>query len=192
MEISIRPAEVNDIPKLAEFILGGGPGVIEWLYKDALPDRPINIIVEHLLTRFGSAMDFTNWWIADIAGQPVGGVHLALGRAFSESPVDLLVPEERRAVVAPVGRLRTPDAMHIMMIYVDPENRSAGVGNAMLSKAERLATHAGTDIMSLNVRGDNPRAIELYERLGYKDKTRADVSIPTVYTGPVYHMTKHI
>ena len=69
MEISIRLAKVNDIPKLAEFFLGGDTGVIEWLYRDALPDRPINIIVEHLFSRFGSAMDFTNWWIADIAGQ---------------------------------------------------------------------------------------------------------------------------
>ena len=192
MEISIRPAKVNDIPKLAEFFLGGDTGVIEWLYRDALPDRPINIIVEHLFSRFGSAMDFTNWRIADIDGQPVGGVHLALGRAFSESPTDLLVPAERRAIAAPVRQLRTPDAMHIMMICVDPDYRSEGVGKAMLSEAERLATHAGTDLMSLNVRGDNLRAIELYTRLGYTEKMRADVSIPTVYTGPVYHMTKQI
>jgi ribosomal protein S18 acetylase RimI-like enzyme len=192
MESVFRPARVYDIPKLAQFILDGSTGALEWLYKDALPDRPVNIIVEHLLTRFGSAMDFTNWWVAEVAEKPVGGLHIALGRAFSEGPADLLIPEERRAVVAPVGRLRTPDAMHIMMICVEPDYRSKGIGKALLSQAERLAAEAGTNLISLNVRGDNPRAIDLYRSIGFTEVMRADVSIPNHYTGPIYHMTKQL
>jgi ribosomal protein S18 acetylase RimI-like enzyme len=192
MAISIRPAMLCDVPKLAEYNLTSSEGVIEWLYKGVLPDRPTNIIVEHLYTRFGSAMDFTNCWITDDDGQPIGGMHIALGNAFSKDPADLMVPEDRRAIVAPVGRLRTPEAMHIAMIYVDPNCRSLGVGKAMMLKAESLATRAGTNLMSLNVRGDNLRAIELYSRLGYTEKTSAEVSIPTVYTGRVIHMMKQI
>jgi ribosomal protein S18 acetylase RimI-like enzyme len=59
-------------------------------------------------------------------------------------------------------------------------------------EAESLATRAGTNLTSLNVRDDNPRAIELYSRLGYVEKISAHVAIPTVYTGRVVHMTKQI
>ena len=60
MAISIRPAILRDVPKLAEYFLASTGGGIEWLYKGVLPDRPTNIIVEHLFTRFGSAWVFTN------------------------------------------------------------------------------------------------------------------------------------
>jgi ribosomal protein S18 acetylase RimI-like enzyme len=192
LAISIRPALLRDVPKLAEYLLASTGGGIEWLYKGVLPDRPTNIIVEHLFTRFGSAWAFTNCWMAQDGGQVIGGMHAALGSAFSASPADLMVPEDRGVLAAPFARLRTPEAMHIMMICVDQEYRSQGVGKTMMLEAESLATRAGTNLTSLNVRGDNPRAIELYSRLGYVEKISANVAIPTVYTGRVVHMTKQI
>ena len=192
MAISIRPAVLCDIPKLAEYLMKSSGGVVEWLHKGVLPDRPTNIIVEHLFTRFGCAMAFTNCWMAEDDGQVVGGIHLALGSALSAAPANLLVPEDRGAIAAPFSRLRTPEAMHILMICVDQEYRSQGVGKKMMVEAESVAARAGTDLVSLNVRGDNPRAIDLYSRLGYVEKISANVAIPTVYTGRVVHMTKQI
>ena len=192
MAISIRPAVLCDIPKLAECFLTSSGGAIEWLYKGVLPDRPTNIIVEHLFTRFGSAMAFTNCWMAEDDGQVIGGMHTALGSAFSASPADLMVPEDRGALAAPFARLRTPEAMHILSICIDQEYRSQGVGKTMMPEAESVAARAGTNLVSLNVRGDNPRAIELYSRLGYVEKISVNVAIPTVYTGRVVHMTKQI
>jgi ribosomal protein S18 acetylase RimI-like enzyme len=82
--------------------------------------------------------------------------------------------------------------MHIFSICIDLENRGRSAGGKMMAEAESVATHAGTNLVSLNVRGDNPRAIELYSRLGYVEKNSANVDIPTVYTGSVVHMTKQI
>jgi GNAT superfamily N-acetyltransferase len=192
MGISIRPAVLCDVPKLAEYLMMSSGGVVEWLHKGVLPDGPTNIIVEHLFTRFGCAFAFTNCWMAEDDGQVVGGIHLALGSAFSAAPANLLVPGDRGAIVAPFGRLRTPEAMHIFSICVDLENRSRGAGAKMMGEAESAAARAGTDLVSLNVRGDNPRAIELYSRLGYVEKISVNVAIPTVYTGRVVHMTKQI
>ena len=130
--------------------------------------------------------------MAEDGGQVIGGMHAALGSAFSSSPADLMVPEDRGALVAPFSRLRTPEAMHILMICVDQEYRSRGIGKTMMLEAESLAIRAGTKLTSLNVRRDNPRAIELYARLGYVEKIIVNVAIPTVYTGRVVHMTKQI
>ena len=188
----IRPAELYDIPKLAEYYLTSSGGAIEWLYKDVLPNRPTNIIVEHLFTRFGSAMAFTNCWMAEDNGEVIGGMHVVLGSRLSADPVDLMVPKARGALAAPVGRLRTLEAMHILSICVDSEYRGQGVGETMMLEVEKLATCAGTNLTSLNVRDDNPRAIELYSRLGYAEKFSAQVSIPTVYIGRIVHMTKQI
>jgi ribosomal protein S18 acetylase RimI-like enzyme len=49
-----------------------------------------------------------------------------------------MVPEDRRAIVAPFGRLRTPEAIHIMSIYIDPDYRGQGVGKTMMLEAELL------------------------------------------------------
>ena len=192
MAISIRPAVLWDVPKLAEYFLTSTGGVVEWLYKGVLPDRPTNIIVEHLFTRFGSAWAFTNCWMAEDDGQVIGGMHAALGSAFSAGPTDLMVPEDRAALVEPFGRLRTPEAMHIISICVDSRCRGQGVGKTLMLEVESLAARAGTNLTSLNVRCDNPRAIDLYTRLGYAEAISVDVSIPTVYTGRIVHMTKQI
>ena len=192
MAILIRPATLSDIPKLAKYLMESSGGVVEWLHKGVLPDRPTNIIVEHLFTRFGCAMDFTNCRMAEDDGQVVGGIHLALGSALSAAPANLLVPGDRGALDAPFGHLRTPEAMHIMMICVDQDYRSQGAGKRLMLEAESVATGVGTNLVSLNVRVDNPRAIELYSRLGYVEKISVNVALPTVYTGRVIHMTKQI
>jgi len=82
--------------------------------------------------------------------------------------------------------------MHVMLLYVDPERRSDGIGSVLMSEAETLAVRARTERMSLNVRGDNTRAIALYSRLGYTETMRAEIEMPSVYSGPLLHMTKQI
>ena len=188
MDTVIRPASVRDIPTLALFFMS--EGVVEWLYRGAIPDRPTNVIVEHLFTRFGTPMAFTNCHVADAKGRVLGGVHIALGRDLAEAPADLLVPEERRPAVAPFGRLRTPDAMHVLSVNVEPQSRGRGIGKMLLTEAETRAKLAGVRKMSLNVREDNIGAMRLYTRLGYREAMRESVVIPNVFDGAILHMIR--
>ncbi|SDX13916.1 ribosomal protein S18-alanine N-acetyltransferase [Marinobacter mobilis] len=56
----------------------------------------------------------------------------------------------------------------IYSIGVHPDARGHGVGESLLHEAEALARQDGRIVMRLEVRKDNPAAIRLYQRLGYR------------------------
>lgn len=53
-------------------------------------------------------------------------------------------------------------------IAVAPHARGAGLGEALVAAAERIARAHGSDGIRLEVRTDNASARRLYERLGYR------------------------
>jgi len=55
-----------------------------------------------------------------------------------------------------------------------PDARGLGVGARLLAAAEAQARHRGCLAMRLEVRADNPAAIRLYERQGYRRLGRLD------------------
>lgn len=60
------------------------------------------------------------------------------------------------------------DEFHIGSIALLPESRGLGIGKLLLEKAEALAKEQSFTKISLTVREDNPKARQLYERVGYQ------------------------
>ncbi|CAN5302745.1 GNAT family acetyltransferase [soil metagenome] len=52
-------------------------------------------------------------------------------------------------------------------LAVDPSERGAGHGRAIMSEVERLLTERGCPKLNLQVRSDNEQALEFYRALGY-------------------------
>ncbi|WP_254278854.1 GNAT family N-acetyltransferase [Haloarcula marina] len=52
-------------------------------------------------------------------------------------------------------------------IFVEPAYRDAGIGGALLRRAERALTDAGADVVSLEVMADNDAARRFYADHGY-------------------------
>ncbi|WP_033309685.1 GNAT family N-acetyltransferase [Streptomyces iakyrus] len=70
---------------------------------------------------------------------------------------------------APEVRAARPGCPEINGLFVWPAPlRSRGIGTALVHTAERLAGERGIDAMGLGVGDGNPRAAELYARLGYR------------------------
>lgn len=61
-------------------------------------------------------------------------------------------------------------------IYVVPEQRGRGVGRGLLAAIERTAREAGAGAVHLQVRPDNPRAHDLYRRVGFEPSPRIFLS----------------
>lgn len=64
-----------------------------------------------------------------------------------------------------ISDARIPLLRHL---FVDPDRRGGGVGTALLQAAEREAGVRGFPRITLIVGVDNPRARQLYLRLGYE------------------------
>lgn len=61
-----------------------------------------------------------------------------------------------------------PGDLYLDGIVVDPSLRGQGIGSALMAAFEHLARENGFTSVSLEVIDTNPRALSLYERLGYR------------------------
>ena len=57
---------------------------------------------------------------------------------------------------------------HVKDIAVAPEHQGAGLGSRLLERALSVLANRGFDLVRLEVREGNERAIDLYERFGFR------------------------
>ena len=81
------------------------------------------------------------------------------------------------AVDAETGRLvgylvisRYVDAWHVMNVAVDPDHRGRGVATMLLERLFELTADDVRRGYTLEVRVSNGKAIDLYERLGFRSR----------------------
>ena len=92
-------------------------------------------------------------------------------RAFIRSPLrPLLVARfgDRIAGYALLSARQGGRTARIYSLAVDPSQKRRGVGRALLQACERYARARGRAALRLEVRYDNPAAIALYEKMGYR------------------------
>ncbi len=85
----------------------------------------------------------------------------------------------RRRVEAPVG--------FVDVLAVHPDEQGRGVGSAMLRSAFAAFAAGGLAQAELGVASDNPRAVDLYERLGMTPKFQFDTYERPIVGPPVAH-----
>ncbi|GAA3081290.1 ribosomal protein S18 acetylase RimI-like enzyme [Kribbella aluminosa] len=123
---------------------------------------------DHLATSFAAAMGAANGLAADEA----------LKASYQET--EKLLPdgpdtEHQLIWVAfaddvPVGTLWISTRSRLPFVYsieVSPDHRRKGYGGAIMLAGEEECRRRGHDELELNVFGDNPSAIALYNSLGY-------------------------
>lgn len=104
-----------------------------------------------------------------------GATHLAnvageLGRAYAGEVVLLVGVLPNGRLVALGGVDLTPDDRVgvLWMLAVHETLQSLGIGTALIAELEARARSAGRTTARLSVEQDNPRALALYRRLGYR------------------------
>jgi ribosomal protein S18 acetylase RimI-like enzyme len=82
----------------------------------------------------------------------------------------LLIAEVRGAIAgyALVAFRRGSTKARLYSIAIDPSFRGRNLGITLMKVAEKAAREGGANVMRLEVRSRNRRAIALYERYGYR------------------------
>jgi [ribosomal protein S18]-alanine N-acetyltransferase len=78
--------------------------------------------------------------------------------------------DEDGALVGYLIVSRYVDAWHVMNVAVDPEQRGRGVATMLLERLFELTADDARRGYTLEVRVTNGKAIELYERLGFRSR----------------------
>ena len=194
MDLKVRAALTCDIPHLAYILLEATGGLFEALYEGAIPGRPTNEIVEHLFSRSGTTMCFSNAIVAQEGDAVVGGLHAYPQDAEAQNPPDLLIEEDRLNVVMPFSELHAAGSYYIIAVALYPEARNKGIAVRLLQQAELNAKSLGFEQVSLHVFEQNSVARSLYLRLGFhEDARRPAVAHPRIrYGGDILLMTKSL
>lgn len=91
----------------------------------------------------------------------------------SDGALMLVAEAQGRPVGYALVLLRRGSATaRLYSIAVEPAAAPRGTGRALLAAAERQAALRGAEALRLEVRADNARAVELYERAGYRGTGR--------------------
>ncbi len=175
MSISIRPAQIADIPHLACAFMEATGGLGEAVYEGVIPGRTTNLIIEHLFSRPNVATTFANCSVAENEERVLGSIHAFPMDAMGEDPADPLVPSDRLYLYEPFEHMHAEGSYYILAVAVYPEFRGSGIGQRLIAEAESIAKAKGFTETSLNVFAENQGAVRLYESLGYKERTRQPV-----------------
>lgn len=105
-----------------------------------------------------------------------GDAHLthvagALGRAYAGEVVLLVgsLPNGRLVALGGLDLAKAPTVGWLWMISVHETLQSLGIGTGLIAALEQRAREDGRTIARLSVEHDNPRALRLYRRLGYRE-----------------------
>ena len=194
MTVKIRKARVADIPHMAYVAIQAFGGYAEVMYEGAIPGRTVQQMVEHRFSRGGTTSSISNSRIAEDDGTVLGGLHAFPMDLSEDDPQDLLIPEDRYPVFAPFEHLHVDGSYYINAMAVYPQFRGQGIARQLMEKAEDEAVAMNFDHASLHVFAENANALQLYERIGYREFARRPVvRHPSLqYGGDLLVMTKKL
>lgn len=169
MDIVYRNAQIDDCPMVAEFIYYASDGVLDYLFKDTIP----NMTVTQLLT-FGledeQRYNSYKGVIVSEYSQSIIGMIQAYSNIYHEIDDEMrsIIPGERLEQFKEFYDSRVDNSLLINAMYVDEKFRRKGIANKLIAMVREEARSLGFDKLSLFVLADNMPAQELYHSNGFK------------------------
>lgn len=167
MKWTIRKAQVEDAPKLAELMNIAGEGIPAHLWERMVgPGEDAVAFGARRVARTEGGFSYTSAYVAAcdaaIAGMLLG---YRLPDPYEGGPLD-----EVPSVVRPLVELEAlvPGSWYVNAVATDAVYRGQGVGRQLMEQAGQLAQASKAEALSLIVAEENARARRLYEKLGYQ------------------------
>ncbi len=173
MTLTIRPARPSDASDLAVLVDMASFGLASWLWMGTVLRGEAVSVLEIGRARAladDSPMTYRRAWIAEIDGVPAGMLRgYRQEEPAAEPDWEKLGPQLRPLVEL---EREAPGSWYVNVLATFPEARRRGVATALLAKADELAAAAGARGLSLVAEDDNPDALRLYRRCGYREVSR--------------------
>ncbi|MEM1080869.1 MAG: GNAT family N-acetyltransferase [Pseudomonadota bacterium] len=175
MNVQIRPADTTDTAAIP-LIYSAGPPAFDYIFGTRR--RSALDFLTQAFPRTGSLLSFDNHVVAEVEDQVLGCGAFYDGPDYDRRSKQLLLeivrtygwqaPGVIRRSLQFSQVVRRPDnnSVYLNHLGVAPESRGLGIGKRLLEYGIALAKSRGRRTFSLDVALDNPRAQQLYERMG--------------------------
>ena len=162
----IRRATQKDIPHLTYFRLEAQDGINEALFENL--DISVEEIIDREMNDSQSFESYRNYWVTETEGRVSGGM-----QAFPFDLLDIqgynpIIPKERLYIEEAFEDLTAPGSYYIHALAVYPEFTRQGIASRLVNHARDLARENGFEELSLYCLEENPGAVRLYEKYGFK------------------------
>ena len=193
VEYTLRPARQADGEDLACLIDIAGEGIPSWLWaQDANTGQTPLEVGTARARREQGGFSYKNAVVAERAGHVLGMVlSYPISQAYERAPADLPAP------LVPFAALeaKSVGTWYGNALAVRAGSRGVGSGAALIAHAQKQASDAGFDTISIQVYAQNTGAVRLYLRLGVEVAASTPVlSHPCqpYYTGDVLLLLKPV
>jgi ribosomal protein S18 acetylase RimI-like enzyme len=174
----IRSARKEDCATIATLYSIASAGLADYFWtKLAETEENILTVGRRCFESDNSVFSYRNCTVVECEGKVVGMVFAFPMHGHSSN-------EESDPVLDPYRKLREDNSYYICGMAVSPEYRGHGIGTRLLALVEDHARDKEFEKVSLMVFEQNAGAKQLYERMGYREVSRA-----TVYPHPLIHFT---
>ncbi|HJS71975.1 MAG TPA: GNAT family N-acetyltransferase [Acidimicrobiia bacterium] len=174
MEVTLRPAQPDDVDLVAPLVYSSGPDAFRYVFGDAEP------FLRRAFLDGQGEFGYRNHIVAVAAGQVVGvgaGYTGEAALAFTLSAARQIARHYKMAAPGVIARgLRTErvieppgrDVQYLAHLGVEPTMQGRGVGTILVEHLIELGRSAALARAELDVAVTNPRAQALYERIGFR------------------------
>jgi len=168
MDLTIRPAELNDAAFMVPLVNAAGCGLPFqiWTALAQCDEDPWTVGLRRILSD-DTPVSWRMAWIAEVDGLPVG---IVIVHQLSETPEEM-----EATIMSPLYRpfveleLQASDTAYIRSISVLEGMQDQGVGKRLLAFAERFRGPEGTSVI---VADSDERSRRFFERNGYTEAVR--------------------
>ena len=170
IDLIIRRATIEDAHVFVRVFDMAGDGLPTHLWQaSAAPDEtPADVGLRRMRAKLADE-DQAIAWVAEKAGQVAGGL---LANRVGDIPD--VIEEGTNPIIVPLIELENeaPETFYVNALAVFPEYQRLGVARALMHRAEEKVGPKG---MSLIVEDQKTDARQLYENLGYEERTSRPV-----------------
>ncbi|WP_323844866.1 GNAT family N-acetyltransferase [Microbulbifer magnicolonia] len=179
-EINFRPCRPDDADAAIPLIYSSGPAAFDYVFCDSAAHQSLDFL-RYAFVRGQSEFGYRQHLAAEIDGKLVGvaalrdaGQNFAFTVAALRDIVSFYSPAAAlRTLVRGLRTervIRTPKSGEAMLYHlgIDAEHRGGGIGTALIGQIAARARSRSVNRLTLDVAATNPRARELYLRLGFE------------------------
>lgn len=169
MDITYRNAYKSDCPILAEYIYYASDGVLDYLFKDTIPDITVTQLLTFGLEDEQRYNSYKSVIVAEYNQKIVGAIQ-AYSNIYHiiDDEMRSFIPGERLQKFEEFYDSRVENSLLINAMYTDEAFRRKGIANQLLAMVREEAGTMGFDKLSLFVLADNIPAQKLYLSNGFK------------------------
>lgn len=163
--IEIRRATEKDAPVIAQAVAMaiGHDSSVNYCGENYLE------VLTEVAQLAGTQYSYANSLVALADGKPAGALCGYDGAALNELRAGTLaVVNKYNPLVGPIDDETQPGEFYLDSIGVLPQYRGLGIGSMLINAMTEIARNEGHRFVGLLVDFDNPKAEELYSRLGFR------------------------